>query len=101
MQYYRQPAGVIQTMNFADNGRHLANQDYTICVRQELGMCSIVYEPCDENSFRIGPPSMTMTLNEEGSGSGPDAPEARDDECSDRIVMPCDSEEFIMVRFLR
>lgn len=21
-----------------------------------LGMCSIAYEPCDENSFKIGPP---------------------------------------------
>lgn len=30
-------AGVIQTMNFAENGRHLANQDYTICMRQEQG----------------------------------------------------------------
>ncbi|KAL0274704.1 UNVERIFIED_CONTAM: hypothetical protein PYX00_002768 [Menopon gallinae] len=96
MQYFRQPSGVIQTMNFADNGRHLANQDYTICMRQELGMCSIVYEPCDENSFRIGPASMMMSMNDEGSGSEPDAPEAREDECSDRIVMPCDSEEFIM-----
>jgi hypothetical protein len=24
-------------MNFADNGRHLAEQDYAICVRQEEG----------------------------------------------------------------
>jgi len=24
-------------MNFADNGRHLADQDYTICMRQEEG----------------------------------------------------------------
>ena len=30
-------AGVIQTMNFAENGRHLANQDYKICMRQEKG----------------------------------------------------------------
>jgi hypothetical protein len=30
-------AGIIQTMNFADNGRHLADQDYTICMRQEEG----------------------------------------------------------------
>lgn len=43
-------------MNFADNGRHLADQDYTICMRQEVEMCSIAYEPCYENSFRIGPP---------------------------------------------
>ena len=48
--------GTIQTMNFAVNGRHLADQDYTICMRQEEKMCSIAYEPCDENSFKIGPP---------------------------------------------
>lgn len=47
--------GVIQTMNFADNGRHLANQDYNICMRQEVDMCSITYQPCYENSFKIGP----------------------------------------------
>jgi len=29
--------GTIQTMNFAINGRHLADQDYTICMRQEEG----------------------------------------------------------------
>lgn len=47
--------GIIQTFNFADNGRHLANQNYRSCVRQEKGKCSIQYEPCDEHSFRIGP----------------------------------------------
>lgn len=47
--------GVIQTFNFAENGRHLANQDYRSCIRQETGRCTIQYEPCDDNSFRIGP----------------------------------------------
>ncbi|XP_047106141.1 uncharacterized protein LOC124775354 [Schistocerca piceifrons] len=87
LQYHQGETGIIRTMNFADNGRHLANQDYLICVRQESGMCSIAYEPCDENSFRIGPPENQA---DEGSGGG----DAR--ECDDRIVMPCDSEDFIM-----
>jgi hypothetical protein len=26
--------GVVQTMNFGDNGRHLADQDYNICIKQ-------------------------------------------------------------------
>lgn len=43
-----------QTFNFAENGRHLANQNYRSCIRQETGMCSIAYEPCTEQSFRIG-----------------------------------------------
>ncbi|GFG28139.1 hypothetical protein Cfor_12524 [Coptotermes formosanus] len=58
-QYYQGNSGIIQTMNFAVNGRHLADQDYTICMRQEEGMCSIAYEPCDENSFKIGPPVLS------------------------------------------
>lgn len=47
--------GIIQTFNFAENGRHLANQNYRSCIRQETKMCSIQYEPCDDNSFGIGP----------------------------------------------
>lgn len=45
---------MIQTLNYAENGRHLADQDYNACVRPMKGMCSIAYEPCDSSSFRIG-----------------------------------------------
>ncbi|XP_073820972.1 uncharacterized protein [Musca autumnalis] len=55
LQYFTGAEGVFQTFNFADNGRHLANQNYRICMRQEIDMCSIVYQPCDDQSFRIGP----------------------------------------------
>lgn len=44
-----------QTFNFAENGRHLANQNYRACIRQESDMCSIQYEPCFDRAFRIGP----------------------------------------------
>ncbi|XP_037708323.1 uncharacterized protein LOC119546244 [Drosophila subpulchrella] len=54
LQYHTGTEGIMQTFNFAENGRHLANQNYRICVRQELDMCSIMYQPCDEQSFRIG-----------------------------------------------
>ncbi|KAH8263400.1 hypothetical protein KR044_008254, partial [Drosophila immigrans] len=54
LQYHTGVEGVMQTFNFAENGRHLANQHYRICVRQETNMCSISYQPCDEQSFRIG-----------------------------------------------
>lgn len=43
LQYHTGIKGVVQTMNFADNGRHLADQEYTICMRQEEGMCTIGY----------------------------------------------------------
>ncbi|KAG8224759.1 hypothetical protein J437_LFUL005328 [Ladona fulva] len=125
MQYYRGTTGMIQTMNFADNGRHLANQDYSICMRQEEGFCSIAYEPCDENSFKIGPPlpggagslGGAGPLGTNPLGGGPLLDDAgsgfegffrteeevnsiarqglAQGECADRIVMPCDSEEFI------
>lgn len=35
LQYFQGLTGTVQTMNFAINGRHLANQDYVICIRQE------------------------------------------------------------------
>lgn len=54
LQYHTGLEGVMQTFNYAENGRHLANQNYRICVRQEQDMCSIMYQPCDEQSFRIG-----------------------------------------------
>ncbi|XP_011187933.2 uncharacterized protein LOC105215619 [Zeugodacus cucurbitae] len=57
LQYHTGTEGIIQTFNFAENGRHLANQNYRICMRQEQAMCSIMYQPCDEQSFRIGPGS--------------------------------------------
>ncbi|XP_073985894.1 uncharacterized protein [Rhodnius prolixus] len=95
-QYYTGGTGIIQTLNYAVNGRHLANQDYNICIRQEEKMCSIVYEPCDENSFKIGPP--LPSADEAGSGDGAvEASNVQDDRllCDDSIVMPCDTEDFI------
>ncbi|XP_034247273.1 uncharacterized protein LOC117648983, partial [Thrips palmi] len=95
LQYHRDGKGVIQTMNFAENGRHLANQDYTICMRQEEDMCSIVYEPCDENSFKIGPAVSQQQLDDEVGGSGFGIVGEAREQCNDKIVMPCDSEEFL------
>lgn len=94
---------MVQTMNFAENGRHLADQDYTICIRQEEDMCSIVYEPCDENSFRIGPnnnETSMMDVADDGSGDG--GIEARADlaeMCIDRITIPCASDDLLMVNW--
>lgn len=99
LQYNTGRTGIIRTMNFADNGRHLSDQEYTICNRQEEGMCSIAYEPCDENSFRIGQTPPEVEDDDIGSGGGPllrEEPRT----CSDRILLPCDSEEFIMPGFV-
>ncbi|KAH8413326.1 hypothetical protein KR009_010021 [Drosophila setifemur] len=70
LQYHTGTEGHIQTFNYAENGRHLANQNYRICVRQELDMCSIMYQPCDEQSFRIGGGGgMATRTGESGGGS--------------------------------
>lgn len=100
LQYYTGRRGVVQTMNFAENGRHLADQDYMICFRQEEEMCSIVYEPCDENSFRIGPNNNETDLMDTADGSGDGGIEARDavEMCIDRISIPCASDDLLMVR---
>ncbi|XP_055643067.1 uncharacterized protein LOC129779552 [Toxorhynchites rutilus septentrionalis] len=67
MQYFSGLEGVIQTFNFAENGRHLANHNYRACIRQEKGMCSVAYEPCDDQSFRIGNP---LADNDASASSG-------------------------------
>uniref|UniRef100_A0A1A9WXL2 CUB domain-containing protein n=1 Tax=Glossina brevipalpis TaxID=37001 RepID=A0A1A9WXL2_9MUSC len=70
LQYFTGNEGVLQTFNFADNGRHLANQHYRICIRQETDMCSIVYQPCDEESFRIGLSFPMANGSSASNGSG-------------------------------
>ncbi|KFB36679.1 AGAP008199-PA-like protein [Anopheles sinensis] len=67
MQYFTGTEGLIQTFNFAENGRYLANHNYRACIRQEKDMCSVAYEPCDDQSFRIGLPSQ---LTGQGAGGG-------------------------------
>lgn len=69
-QYFEGINGIIQTFNFATNGRHLANHNYKSCVRQETGMCSIGYEPCDDQSFRIGQNPSMVTQGGIGNGQG-------------------------------
>ncbi|XP_014282588.1 uncharacterized protein [Halyomorpha halys] len=94
-QYLLGVRGVVQTMNYAINGRHLANQDYTVCIRQEEKMCSIVYEPCDENSFKIGPPIGGGDDMGSGDGAMMSMGNGNNRQCNDRIVMACDTEDFI------
>lgn len=70
-------------------------------------MCSIAYEQCDENSFRIGPNNAGSVNNATGTdqamvddvaGSGDGGTEGRSiDVCSDRITIPCTFEDFMKV----
>ncbi|XP_043279445.1 uncharacterized protein [Venturia canescens] len=123
LQYFDAPRGTLKTLNYLPNGRYLANQDYLLCVRQERGMCSISYSPCTVDSFRIGPSRFPMrnasadpmtgsaTVNNgaptnqnnqnlvEGSGTEDTTVitnlPTTSTRCSDRVLIPCDFEEFI------
>jgi len=46
LQYHTGTAGQLTTFNYAGNALHLANQDYNICIRQEMGMTCTVYTVC-------------------------------------------------------
>ncbi|CAB0041606.1 unnamed protein product [Trichogramma brassicae] len=119
LQYARSANGTLRTLNYLPNGRYLANYDYLICVRQEYGMCSIAYEPCGRDSFRIGSsrrlrnattlqqitteaPSI-FDFDYEGSGASAEqqfsavgsSDGSATKKCRDRILIPCDFEEFI------
>ncbi|XP_057321340.1 uncharacterized protein LOC130665088 isoform X1 [Microplitis mediator] len=109
LQYFDGAKGTLRTLNYLPNGRYLANQDYLICIRQEKGSCSIAYFPCTNDSFRIGPSRFRRqtngsstnqpSLDDEGSGTGPVDDPIVDGlplrRCVDRILIPCDFEEFI------
>ncbi|XP_065575406.1 uncharacterized protein LOC136036944 isoform X2 [Artemia franciscana] len=59
LQYYTAASGRLTSFNFdivtPDNSRHLANQDYGICIRMAQGYCGICYTVCDsvDNAFSV------------------------------------------------
>ncbi|XP_008216930.1 uncharacterized protein LOC100120444 [Nasonia vitripennis] len=104
LQYLQAANGTLKTLNYLPNGRYLANHDYLICIRQEYGMCSVAYAPCTEDSFRIGGPNARIrnitTVQspdevDDGSGSAPESSGLSLTRCKDRVLIPCDFEEFI------
>merc|ERR1711971_850628 len=46
LQWHTGSAGQLTTFNFAGNTFHLANQNYNICIGQEMGMTCTVYTVC-------------------------------------------------------
>ncbi|TRY81036.1 hypothetical protein TCAL_13448 [Tigriopus californicus] len=62
LQYHTGLTGRFTTFNFLPtNDNHLANQDYSVCIRQEAGFCCIEYSVCsDANSFSIDTNKMLM-----------------------------------------
>ncbi|XP_075531423.1 uncharacterized protein LOC142564335 [Dermacentor variabilis] len=58
LQYHTKAADTITSFNFARNptGFHyFANMHYSICIRRQLGFCSILFEENGANGFRLSP----------------------------------------------
>lgn len=54
LQWHTGTEGRIETFNFAGNNQHLNDQQYNICIRQEMGFCCIEYTVCsDLNSWSL------------------------------------------------
>lgn len=54
LQYHTTPVGRISTFNYlAAASTHLANQEYSICVRRNAGFCCVEYQACDSQGFSI------------------------------------------------
>jgi hypothetical protein len=52
LQYHTGVEGRLTTFNFGEDG-HLPNQNYKICVRQEMGFCCNKYSLCDSTAFEL------------------------------------------------
>lgn len=52
LQYHWGHTGQFETFNFAGGSQHLINQHYSVCFREELGMCCLTLQTCShEGSF--------------------------------------------------
>merc|ERR1712050_415814 len=74
LQYFTGTSGYIYSYNYA-GGYHLANHQYTNCIRVEQGYCSIEYTPVD-GKFGMSGTAATATANVGDSCTG------------DRLVIP-------------
>jgi len=68
LQYHTGLTGTITTFNWMGNGnieQHLANQDYSVCIRQEEGFCCTQYRVCeDDNSFSLSTGDAAITTGD-------------------------------------
>jgi len=64
LQYYTGDTGTISTFNWnSGDGVQLADQDYSMCVRVNRGMCSICYSAAPTKDFDVGLPDKTAAKN--------------------------------------
>lgn len=61
LQYQTDITGRFTSFNFAaNNGLHLASQQYSTCVRQAAGFCCVQYTPCVD----VGPAAFSLSLGD-------------------------------------
>ena len=58
-QYLTGTTGYVKSFNY-DEGLHLADQHYTVCVRAELGYCSIAWASVTSTSFKLSGSSTSL-----------------------------------------
>jgi len=69
LQYHMGIAGSLQTFNFDNDDVHLADQQYNICIRKEMGFCCIEYSVCDAVANQGLPYSLSLA-DAAGDGTG-------------------------------
>ena len=69
--FYNEVSGQFRTFNFdgvsSDGPRHLAEQDYQVCIRREFGFCCVRYRVCEdvEDAFTLDT-TQNHACNEQG-----------------------------------
>ena len=62
LQWHTGTEGRIETFNFAGNNQHLNDQQYNICIRQEMGKLYALLILCKKNCIMFQKVVSTMTL---------------------------------------
>jgi len=71
LQYFTSETGEIESFNYQSGGSvHLANQDYSACVRQGRTMCGICYWSPTTQAFGIGNANGIAAIDGVGSNCG-------------------------------
>ena len=94
-QWFTGLTGTIQSYNFA-GGHHLAGQDYTICIREEVGYCSITYS-ADTFKISLGRDA-TPALSSTFAAAG--AENCNLDTMADYILIPGGELKVVFILFI-
>jgi len=90
LQYHTGSSGQLTTFNYAGNALHLADQNYNICIRQEMGMTCTVYTVCAAIAGQGLPYSLS---NLDAAGAAATAKGASDFSCTEDFIEIAGSSE--------